>query len=118
MDSTTHGFDIVPMTTLPRIVSRRVSYALAIGSGALLLIGGCAQTRSASLTRAEIDVLTELDLGGAAWSTDLPAALTQAPALSLVAGDPIAIDCAIAGGYFDLGDDAPVYADFGVTGFE
>ena len=91
---------------------------VGLSLAAVLPVSGCGEVRSDTLTQHELDVLTELDIGA-----DSPAGWVSArswtdSSLSLVAGDRIAFECAIAGGYFDLGDDAPVYANVRVSGYE
>lgn len=106
----------VPMHTL-----HTHNIGRAFGTGLLclsLLAVGCGPSRSASIPDSRIQVLSELGLGeNADPIADIAWGSTQSP-LSLVAGDTLAFRLAIAGGYFDLGTDAPVYANVEASGFE
>jgi len=95
-----------------------VAFAAALAPALAMTLGGCGQTRTTTLTSGELAVLTELDIGAPSSAQPIPPVLAADPSLSLVAGDRIAIQCAIAGGYFGMGNDAPVYATAPTIGFE
>jgi len=105
-------------STTPSI--RAAIFAASLAATAFF--GGCAGQPAAELTQADkMLILEEIDLGSSLVGYEQPQ-LTTATGPNLIAGDWLAIQCASAGGYFDLdfnnADWSPVFANVVTSQYE